>query len=158
MIHKLDAVRIHRWPVLSSLPLVLSSCAWMSTYVAAPEVDIVKLSMPTARIVSANFWLDGGQLSLRGEVVPNPITKSPLRGHLDIKIDDPDRTGIVCTTTSTRLRPRHARKTYSVSFEGLPSPGSKVTVWHHAAKRHATCQSDASSTTSGQTGPNTFIA
>lgn len=72
------------------------------------------------RIASANFWLDGDKLSLRGEVVSNPVNKSPRAGHLDIEIIFPDETNRTCFTTRARLTPCHARKTYSIALDALP--------------------------------------
>ena len=137
---------------VAALAMAASSCAWISTYVDEPLVDIEKISTPTARIASAHFWLGGDQLSLRGEVVPNPISKSPLKGHLDIEIVDPDQTRTVCLTTPTRLRPRHVRKTYSVAFDALPPPGSTIRVWHHPESTHGTCQPSPSSTKTTRAG------
>ena len=133
-----NGIRLYRPLSVAVLAMAASSCAWISTYVDEPQVDIEKISTPTARIASAHFWLHGDQLSLRGEVVPNPITKSPLKGHLDIEIVDPNQTSAVCLTTPNRLRPRHVRKAYSLSLEALPPPGSTVRVWHHPERTHGT--------------------
>ena len=145
MSNQTNVMRSFRRLGMAASAMAVSSCAWMSTYVNEPQVDIEKISTPTARIASAHFWLDGEQLSLRGEVVPNPVSKSPLRGHLDIEIVDPDQTSTVCLTTPTRLKPRHVRKTYSLSLDALPPPGSKVRAWHHPASTHTTCQPGPSS-------------
>ena len=60
--------------------MAVPSCAWMSTYVSEPRVSIEKISTPTGRIVSANFCRDGEQLSLRGPMVSDPVTKTEKQG------------------------------------------------------------------------------
>lgn len=152
MNHQTSGIRSLRWLGLAVLATAVSSCAWVSTYVDEPQVDIEKISTPTARIASAHFWSDGEKLSLRGEVVPNPVTKNPLKGHLDIEIVDPDKTSTVCLTTRTRLRPRHVRKTYSVALDALPTPGSTVRIGHHPASTHTNCQPSPSSTKTTRAG------
>lgn len=125
--------------VLGSLGIVLMSCALVSTYVRDSGVDILKLSTRGARIVSARLWMDGDRVSLRGEVVSNPVSRSPLGGHLDIEIVDAAGTGTTCLTTKPRTGGRQIRKTYSLPLTGLPEPGSTIRVWHDPAHNHMTC-------------------
>lgn len=120
-----------RMLALSAVLPAMSSCAWISSHVAAPDVQIEKITNRSARVVSANFWRDGGQLSLRGEVVSNPVSKSVLGGHLDIEIISPDGTEEACLTTKPRMRARHVRKPYSVAVRALPDPGGTVRIRHH---------------------------
>lgn len=128
-----------RMLAVSTLIPATSSCAWVSSHVAAPDVKIKAVSNRSARVVSANFWRDREQLSLRGEVVSNPVSKSVLRGHLDIEIVNPEGTEVVCLTTKPQMRTRHVRKPYSVDVRTLPDPGSTVRVRHHLGANHADC-------------------
>ena len=128
-----------RMLVLSAVVPTISSCAWISTHVAAPGLQIEKISNRSARVVSANFWRDGGQLSLRGEVVSNPVSKSVLRGHLDIEIVNPDGTEAACLTTKPRMMARRVRKPYEVAVRTLPDPGSTVRIRHHLGADHMDC-------------------
>ena len=123
------------------LAMTLSSCALVSSYVSDSGVAIEKISTRSARIVSAGFWLDGDRLSLRGEVVSNPVSKSPLRGHLDIEIVEPDQATVTCLTTRTRTGVRHVRKRYSLSLTSLPAPGSTLRIWHDQSSKHVSCAS-----------------
>ncbi len=124
---------------LSMMVPTVSSCAWISTYVPAPDVQIEAISNQTGRVVSAGFWRDGSQLSLRGEVAANPVSKSILRGHLDIEVVDSTGTEVVCLIAKPRMRPRQVHKPYSVKLRTLPEPGSTVRIRHHLDLRHEGC-------------------
>ena len=117
----------------------LSGCALVSTCVEAPGIDIDKPSTLTARVVSAHLWRDGQQLSLRGQVVSIPVSRSRLRGHLDIAIARPDREDITCLTTRPMFGARHTRKYYSVDVDEMPPPASQIRVWHHPTQQHESC-------------------
>ena len=145
--HSNNVMHRFRWLGTAVLAMSVPSCAWMSTYVSEPRVSIERISTPTGRIVSANFWRDGEQLSLRGQVVSNPVTKGPIDGHVDIEILSPDRTSRTCVIASPRLRARKVRKPYLAPFVALPLPGSEVRVWHHPADPHTNCAPSPSSTT-----------
>lgn len=122
--------------VVLCLSLALVSCAWVSVYVPAPGVRIQTLPSPRAKIVSAHFWRDGEQISLRGAVVKFPSGKSPLRGHVDMGITYLGALESHCLITRPRLNPREVRKRFSVALDALPPPGSTVKLWHHYASRH----------------------
>ena len=126
---------------IAVLAMTLSSCALVSSYVSDSGVAIEKISTGSARIVSAGFWLDGDRLSLRGEVVSNPVSKSPLRGHLDIEIVEPDQAAATCLTTGTRTGARQVRKRYSLPLTSLPAPGSTLRIWHDRLSKHVSCAS-----------------
>lgn len=132
---------------IAVLTMTLSSCALVSSYVSDSGVEIEKISTRSARIVSAGFWLDGERPSLRGEVVSNPVSKSPLRGHLDIEIIDPDQATATCLMTRARTGARHVRKRYSLPLASLPTPGSTLQIWHDRSSKHVSCASSRPPTT-----------
>ena len=125
-------------PVLTvvAMSFATSGCAWVSSYVNAEAIDIQTPPSSTARGKSANFWRDGDALSLRGAVVSTPVSKSPLRGHLDIGVTDPLLQVSKCLTVRPRLGARKTHKRYSVPMPELPAPGSTVRVWHHRSSDH----------------------
>jgi len=124
---------------LAGLALAGSSCALVSSYIADSGVEIETIATRSARIVSAGFWQDGERLSLRGEAVSNPVSKSPLGGHLDIEIVEPGQSGTTCLTTRTRTGARQVTKQYSLPLVELPKPGSIVRVWHDPSRTHSGC-------------------
>jgi len=73
---------------------------------------------------------------LRGEITPQPITKGPMGGHVDIAITSPNGDS---TTTRQRMAARHTRKPYSFHFQQIPSPGSVVRVLYHEHSRDHGC-------------------
>ena len=132
----------HRAPhiVIFALALAITSCAWIPRYVSDSGVAIERESTPTGQIASANFWIDrSGGITLRGEVVPNPITKGPMGGHVDIAITENNEPFTECLTTRQRIAARHVRKPFSIRLAQLPPPGSLVRVWHHDTRDHDDC-------------------
>lgn len=123
-----------------TLVLSVSSCAWIPRYVSDSGIAIERESTPTGRIASANFWVDrNGGITLRGEVVPNPITKGPMGGHVDIAITEINESVTRCLTTRQRIAARHVRKPFAIRLAQLPPPGSRVRVWHHGSGDHDDC-------------------
>ncbi len=68
---------------------------------------------------------------LRGEIVPKPVTKSPLFGHVHALVVEPGEPASNCFTTRQEMGVRQVRKPYTFHFPQLPSPGSVVTVFYH---------------------------
>ena len=126
--------------VLASV-LIAASCAWIPKYVSEPGVSIELVPTSTGRIASAHFWEDSKGYALRGEVVPIPVTKGPLFGHVDIAVTNSETAVTACSTTRQRMGARQVRKPYSKRFHQLPAAGSIVRVWHHDAPNHEACSS-----------------
>ena len=126
--------------VLASV-LIAASCAWIPKYVSEPGVSIELVPASTGRIASAHFWEDSKGYALRGEVVPIPVTKGPLFGHIDIAVTNPETSRTGCSIIRQRNTARHVRKPYSKRFDKLPVAGSVVRVWHHDALNHEGCSS-----------------
>lgn len=115
------------------------SCAWMSTYISEPGVEIERIATQSGRIVSAHFWQDGQQINLRGEIVPQPISKGPLGGHVHAAIIGAHGEELGCKTTHPRLLPRHVRKRYSIAFDTIPDAAKLIQVYHHFSTAHDSC-------------------
>ena len=136
---------------LVSITCILSGCALIPNYGKASDLQIEKLTTPTAQVTSAYLWKYRTQLSLRGQVVARLVSKRPLRGHLDISINHPNTEDVTCLTTpnlsgarriqkSWRARIRWPdRKSYSVDLDEMPPPGSVIKVWHHSSNQHTSC-------------------
>ena len=120
---------------------IATSCAWIPKYVSEPGVSIELVPASTGRIASAHFWEDSKGYTLRGEVVPIPVTKGPLFGHVDIAVTNSETAVTACSTTRQRMGARQVRKPYSKRFHQLPAAGSIVRVWHHDAPNHEACSS-----------------
>lgn len=119
--------------------LLVSSCAWVPSYVSELGVTIERTATSTGIVSSAHFWEDGQGFSLRDEITPRPITKGPLGGHVDLAITSPDSESIACTTTRQQIRVCHVRKPLSLRFDESPTPGSVVQVKHHDSANHEHC-------------------
>lgn len=125
---------IHRFIAATFLLVALSgaaSCSWIPTYITAPEVEIELVSTTYGRVASASFWSDAQDIVLRGEIVPRPVTKSPLSGHVHAVITLADGASEYCLTTRQRMAVRQVRKPYSFHFRELPPPNSVVQVFYH---------------------------
>ena len=120
--------------------LATAACTSIPTRVHDSGIKIEPVSNDTGSIRSAGFWRDRNGISLRGEVSPNPVSESPLAGHIDVSITVPDKSSTVCTTADPNKDPKHVLKSFSRRFESLPPRGSLVRVWHHpAAATHDSC-------------------
>lgn len=119
--------------------LLTSSCAWIPSYVSEPGVTIERVTTSSGRVSSAHFWEDRKGFALRGEITPQPITKGPIGGHVDIAVSSRDGESTACTTTRQQIRVRHVRKPFSIRFDELPAPGSVVQVKHHDGVDHESC-------------------
>ena len=118
---------------------LVSSCAWIPSYVSEPGVTIERVTTSSGRVSSAHFWKDRKGFALRGEITPQPITKGPMGGHVDIAITSPNGDSTTCTTTRQRINARHVRKPFSIRFDELPAPGSVVQLKHHKSANHEDC-------------------
>lgn len=125
--------------IVSSGAFSVSSCAWIPSYVSEPGVTIERMATPSGRVSSAHFWEDRRGFALRGEITPQPITKGPMGGHVDIAITSPNGDSTTCTTTRQRINARHVRKPFSIRFDELPAPGSVVQLKHHKSANHEDC-------------------
>ena len=132
---------VERIVALSAIVLITASCAWIPKYVSEPGVSIELVPASTGRIASAHFWEDSKGFALRGEVVPIPVTKGPLFGHVDIAVTNTETAVTECSITRQRMGARQVRKSYSKRFDQLPVAGSIVRVWHHDAPNHEGCSS-----------------
>tara|TARA_R110002049_G_scaffold22388_8_gene80206 strand:+ start:5097 stop:5510 length:414 start_codon:yes stop_codon:yes gene_type:complete len=137
----MEITGLKRLVTVSAFVLIAASCAWIPKYVSEPGVSIELVPASTGRIASAHFWEDSKGFALRGEVVPIPVTKGPLFGHVDIAVTNPETAAAECSTTRQRIAVRKVRKPYSKRFDQLPAAGSIVRVWHHDAPNHEACSS-----------------
>ncbi len=128
-------------PIAICAASLVSSCAWVPSYVSDPGVAIERITTSTGRVNSANFWANTQGFQLRGDITPQPVTKGPLGGHVDVVVTSPDGTTTECWTTRQQTRPRHVRKPYAIRFEQLPVAGSVVRVKHHDGPNHDDCVS-----------------
>lgn len=118
---------------------LISSCAWVPTLVSDSGVIIEMESTSSGRITSTHFWRDRRGYQLHGEVVPHPITKGPMGGHVDIVITAPNETNTVCTTVRQRTSVGHVRKPFYSRLDEMPTRGSIVKIKHHDSLNHRTC-------------------
>lgn len=121
---------------------LITSCAWIPSYISEPGVEIERTPTRSGRVTSAHFWQDGRRVTLRGEIIPQPISTSPLGGHVHAAIIGADGRVFECKTTHQRMRPRHVRKPYAMTFDALPAAGSRVQVFHHFSTTHDSCIAD----------------
>ncbi|MCH9674373.1 MAG: hypothetical protein K0U93_23240 [Gammaproteobacteria bacterium] len=119
--------------------LLASSCAWIPSYVSEPGVTIERVTTSSGRVSSAHFWEERTSFALRGEITPQPITKGPMGGHVDVAVTAPDGVNTECSTTRQRIGVRHVRKQFSIRFDELPALGSVVRVKHHNSANHEDC-------------------
>lgn len=70
---------------------ITASCSWIPTYIPDSGVEIELEPTSYGRVASANFWSDDKDVVLRGEIVPRPVTRSPLFGHVHAFINQPER-------------------------------------------------------------------
>ncbi len=130
---------VRQFAVIAAAFLV-SSCAWVPSYVSEPGVTIERMTTSSGCVSSANFWEDRKGFALRGEITPQPITKGPMGGHVDIAITAPDGESTECRTTRQRIGVRDVRKQFSIRFDVLPTPGSVVQIKHHDSANHDGCE------------------
>ena len=119
---------------------LVSSCAWVPSYVSEPGVTIERVTTSSGRVSSAHFWEDRKGFALWGEITPQPFTRGPMRGHVDIAITAPDGESTECTTTRQRIGVRHVRKQFLIRFDVVPAPGSVVQIKHHDSANHDGCE------------------
>lgn len=120
---------------------IASSCALISTYVEAPDVEINTVSSTTVLVISAGLWMTGKRLSLQGLVRSRPSSRVPVPGHIDIAITSSNRQNTTCLITRVKPRRHLFRKPYVVHLNEKPKPGSEIRVWHHLAAMHTACAS-----------------
>ena len=118
---------------------VTASCSWIPTYIPDSGVEIELEPTPNGRVASASFWSDDEYVVLRGEIVPRPVPKSPLSGHVPAVTNQPDWITSDCFTMRHRMAARHIRKPYSFHFQQIPPPGSVVRVFYHEHSRDHVC-------------------
>ena len=118
---------------------ITASCSWIPTYIPDSGVEIEVEPTSNGRVASASFWSDDEDVVLRGEIVPRPVTNSPLSGHVHAVINQPDRMTSDCFTTRQSMAAGHVRKPYSFHFRKLPPPGSVVQVFYHEHSSNHDC-------------------
>ena len=110
---------------------ITASCSWIPTCIPDSGVEIELKPTSYGHVAAASFWSDSEDVVLRGEIVPKPVTKSPLSGHVHAVVNESKGTTSKCFTTRQRIAVRHVRKPYSFHFQQLPPPDSIVQVFYH---------------------------